>query len=146
MLEEVITLASGKKVTKEFIEEKYKVSSTTGQVVEMVEVFKSRDTQKGLQIIATLTSQGIDMKYFMQKIMENLHEQMLAQVSGKATVKDNGLVMDEIRILFSLLSRANGEMKYAVLPQLPLELVVLEWTTAGSVYSEPFDFAQGKLR
>lgn len=129
MLEEVITLAGDKKVTVEFIEEKFKVSSITFQVTVMLDALKQQDTQKGLKIISELTSQGIDMKYFILKLMETLHEKMLAQVRGKANPKD--FTMEEIKVLFMLLSRANNEMKYAVLPQLPLELVVLEWTQAG---------------
>lgn len=130
MLEEIITLADGKKVTKELIEEKYKVSSVALQVGEMIAVFKNRDAQNGLQIVAALTSQGIDMKYFIQKLMESLHESMLSLVQGKnreSGIENGDLSLEEIQGLFFILSRANAEMKYAVLPQLPLELAVLEW-------------------
>jgi DNA polymerase-3 subunit gamma/tau len=128
MLEEIITLAGDKKVTKEFIEEKFKVSSIIFQVAALIQVFKLRDAQKGLQIIAELSSQGVDMKHFIQKVMEALHEKMLTQINGKAKPTDVDFTMEELKILFQLLSRASGEMKYAVLPQLPLELAVLEWT------------------
>ncbi len=125
MLEELITLAQGKKITKDFIEEKYKVSSITLQVSDLLASFAAKDSQKGLQIIAALTQQGIDMKHFIQKLMEALHEEMLGQIQDKG--KASQFTLDEIKVLFALLSRAYGEMKFAVLPQLPLELVILEW-------------------
>ncbi|MBA3724228.1 MAG: DNA polymerase III subunit gamma/tau [Candidatus Levybacteria bacterium] len=137
MLEEIITLAGGKKVTKEFIEEKFKVSSIIFHVAAMFDVFKSKDTQKGLQIIADLAAQGVDMKHFIQKLMEGLHEQMIAQVTTKPKLSDTDLTLSEIKELFVLLSRAYGEMKYAVLPQLPLELVVLEWTNVDTPHPDP---------
>ncbi len=134
MLEEMVTLAQGKKITPDFIEEKYKVSNISVQVSDLLQSLSAKDVQKGLQIVAALTQQGIDMKHFIQKLMEALHEDMLTQIQGKG--KESVFSLDEIKILFALLARANGEMKYAVLPQLPLELVILEWC-AGTANASP---------
>lgn len=126
ILEEVITLSNGNPVNKAFIEEKYQVTSTANAVVSLIESFVTRDTKKGLDVIAQLSVQGVEMKYFLQKVMEALHADLLGQVGGKQS--ETGLSIEEIRILFELLSKAFAEMKFAVLPQLPLELAVVDWS------------------
>jgi hypothetical protein len=45
----------------------------------------------------------------------------------KFQIPSSNLSVDEIKILFMLLSQANNEMKTAVLPQLPLELAIIEY-------------------
>jgi hypothetical protein len=87
------------------------------------------------------------MKYFIQKIMESLHDRMLGLVTNKESGKENGeLRLEEIRALFGLLSRAYGEMKFAVLPQLPLELVVLEWTQVSTRQPDTSSALKGESR
>jgi len=135
ILEEIISVANGKKVTKELIEEKFQVSSITFSVLAMMEVFLTRDSVKGIEIVSQLVSQGIDMKYFVQKLLEELHRTLLETVQAKSQKStQKALTLDEIKELFVLLSRAYTEMKNAVLLQLPLELAILEWA---NVVSQP---------
>lgn len=130
ILEEIVSLSNDKKITKELVEKKYQVSSIKYQVVSMIESFSKRDTKEALTIVGNLVNQGVDMKYFLQELMNDLHIQMLEQVgvSKKETKSTKqGLELDEIRILFELLSQAYADTKFAVLPQLPLELVIIEY-------------------
>ncbi len=131
ILEEISLLAKGKKITAELIEEKYHASSTAQQVLSMFEALTKRDAKIALEIIERLVHEGIDIKYFLQQAIEFLHEQLLEQ----AGVKDNfkfqisnfKFSIVETKILFELFSKAYGDMRYAVLPQLPLELAVIEF-------------------
>jgi DNA polymerase-3 subunit gamma/tau len=123
VLEEIVSLANGQKITKQFVEDRYKVTSITQQVDEMFKALAVHDARKGIEIISNLTQLGVDMKYYIQQLMEALHIQLLAQLgSGKQTMK-----VTDIKRMFELFSKAYAEMRYAVLPQLPLELAVIEW-------------------
>lgn len=136
ILEEIILLADGKKVTKELIEQKYQVSSITFSVITMLEAFAQKDTAKGIAVINKLMEQGIDIKYFLQKLLEELHTQLLDAIKpDKKAQKADAFTMEELKALFALLSRAHGEMKNAVLPQLPLELALLDWTGGAGAIS-----------
>jgi DNA polymerase-3 subunit gamma/tau len=136
ILEEIVSLANGEKITKELVEGKYQVSSIRYQVLRIIDVFVKKDMKTGLEIVSKLVEQGVDMKYFLQALMDELHRQMLEQVGvgQRAEGKGQGakITIDEIRVLFELLSKANMDMKYAVLPQLPLELAIIEFTTQNS--------------
>lgn len=130
ILEEVSLMANGKPITKEFVEEKYKVSSIKYFVFSMIECLAAKENKKAFEIIAKLSDQGVDMKYFMTQLTETLHHMLLAQVDIPNTryeIPNTRLSLDGLKVLFALLTKAYGEMKYAVLPQLPLELAVLEW-------------------
>jgi len=62
-----------------------------------------------------------------------LHNSLLYK-AGVETISGTGLVLDnskleipQIKSLIELLSQAKSELKYAVLPQLPLELAIVGW-------------------
>jgi DNA polymerase-3 subunit gamma/tau len=130
IFEELSMIANGEKITKELIEEKYQISNAALYITKMVDTFVAKDAKAGLEIVETLVTQGFQMKDFVTKLTEHLHNLMLVK-SGVRTSdeKDSGLTIPEITVLFELLTRAYGEMKSAVLPQLPLELVILEWAS-----------------
>ncbi|MEK7517328.1 MAG: DNA polymerase III subunit gamma/tau, partial [Patescibacteria group bacterium] len=127
ILEEMVLLSKGKKITKEFMEVKYQISNIENQISKMIEFLSARDAKGGLELVGELVEQGVDMKYFIEQMITALHDILLAKVEAKENGKwkmENGkLEIGEIKELVELLSRAYGELKYAVLPQLPLELV-----------------------
>jgi len=130
ILEEVALLANGEKITEEFVESKYHESGTRNHVIGMFDALAKRDAKQGLEIIQKVTEQGVDMKHFLQQLMTELHRYLLTQVgirNPQSAIRNPELTIDDIKILFGLLSKANLDMKLAVLPQLPLELVVIEW-------------------
>jgi len=129
VLEEVALLSKRNKITKELVEKKYQVSSIKHQVSEMIEFLSKKDTKSGLQLIAKLVDQGVDIKYFMEQLIGELHEMLLARAGAISFAGSHlaRLEMGEIKELVELLSRAYGELRYAVLPQLPLELAIVEW-------------------
>lgn len=131
ILEEIVALADGKKITKELVEQRYKSSSILHFVSKMIEVLEKKNVSSGFKLVEQAIGQGIDVKYFIQQIMESLHEELIAKVgqSGKSESKKphNSFDLEELKSLLSLLDKAYAETKNAVLPQLPLELLVAEW-------------------
>ncbi|OGH25093.1 MAG: DNA polymerase III, subunit gamma and tau [Candidatus Levybacteria bacterium RIFCSPLOWO2_01_FULL_39_24] len=134
ILEEIVTLAKNKKITKELVEKNYSIASTQYQIAQMIKSLEEKDTKGGLGIVAKLASEGVEMGYFMQGLIETLHNSLLFKAGVEFSEDNSVLVMDnskleigEIKRLIELLAKAKSELKYAVLPQLPLELVIVEW-------------------
>ena len=134
ILEEVVLLSEGARITKEFVEVKYQISNIKNQISKVIEFLSKKNTHGGLKLISELVEQGVDMKYFMEQVIAELHEMLLVEVGISQTsefrIQNSELTIEEIKELVELLSKAYGELKYAVLPQLPLELAIVAWGLA----------------
>ncbi|MEK7450329.1 MAG: hypothetical protein AAB662_00110, partial [Patescibacteria group bacterium] len=129
ILEEVVGFAGRKKITKKLIEERYQISNLEHQVSQMIKFLEEKNTASALKLISELTKQGLDMKYLLEQIIEKLHLLLLARAGVIKETKNFGsnLQIEEIKRLVELLVKAHQELKYAILPQLPLEMVIIEW-------------------
>ncbi|MBI2613251.1 MAG: DNA polymerase III subunit gamma/tau [Candidatus Levybacteria bacterium] len=131
LLEEIALLAGRKKIAKELIEEKYYVSSIKYHIRAMVKCLDAKDTKGGLELVSKLTEQGIDMKFFIEELIQTLHSLLLQKVGIKNDQELEVQILDfdinGIKRLVELFAKAHSELKYAVLPQIPLELVIVEW-------------------
>src|SRR6185369_13648673 len=125
ILEEVSTLADGAKITKELIEERYKVASIINFINSLL-----KNLKESLSIVQQAVDQGVDAKYFIDQLIRTLHNLLLIQVKINGQQLTSAFSLDEIKELVELFSKAYGEIKYAVLPQLPLELAIIEYCTA----------------
>jgi DNA polymerase III subunit gamma/tau len=134
ILEEMALIAKDKKITKELVEKNYSIASTQYQIAQIIKSLENKDVKSGFDVIAKLTSEGVEMGYFMQGLIETLHNSLLHK-AGVENILGTGLILDnskleifEIKKLIELLSEAKNELKFAVLPQIPLELVIVEWS------------------
>ncbi len=131
ILEEISLLS--KKITKELVEQKYQIASIHYQIAQMIKSLEHKDSKSALEIVTKLSSEGIEMGFFIEQLIETLHNNLLfkmgvvdTQNSGFRT-ENSKMEIAEIKILIELLSKAKSELKYAVLPQIPLELAIVEW-------------------
>jgi DNA polymerase-3 subunit gamma/tau len=127
LLEEVAVFAGSKTVTADLVNEKFNNIGITESVSKMLNAFVEKDAKKGIEICKELANQGMDFKYFIEELMGELHLMLLQIVGVEKADKEVGLELLEIRKLFQLLTAAYLETKTAVLSQMPLEMVVLEW-------------------
>lgn len=131
ILEEMALVFKNKKITKELIENKFQISNIKYQISEMVEFLAKKDIKASLNLVGKLVEQGVDMKYFMEQLMNTLHTVLLQELgveeSKELKIQNGEFTVNEIKNLVELLNKACGELKYAVLPQLPLELAIIEW-------------------
>ncbi len=134
ILEEMSMLAADRRITAQLVEERYQVSSIKYQVSSMFEALIKRDTKSGLQIIEEVSTKGTDIKFFLQQLIGFLHESLLEEAGIKNnlefTINKLKFSIEEIKILFELFSKAYADMRTAVLPQLPLELAIIEYISA----------------
>ena len=137
ILEEMTQIAKGKKITKELVEKNYSIAGTQYRIAQMIKAMENKDVKNGLEVINKLVQEGIEMGNFMQGLIETLHNSLLSKagvevIAGSSTFTVDNLKLEigEIKKLIELLSQAKSELKYAVLPQIPLELVIVEWGTS----------------
>lgn len=141
ILEELAS--SNSKISKALIEEKYQVASIHHVISGLIVSLNKRDIKKSLQQVREATALGIDMKYFTQQLIELLHTELLTQIGieNGPEAKKYDLPVEDIKLLIEVFSKANGELKYAVIQQLPLELAIIEYitykNTSETVQNEP---------
>ncbi len=131
ILEELLALSNGKPITQDLVEEKYKVTSIKHQERQLLHAFLKKDVRLGFQIVSELVNQGIDIKYFIEQLVAELHQLLLFKVgvvkNDALGITNSELEIEDIKKLIELFTKAYGELKYAVLPSLPLELAIVEW-------------------
>ncbi len=131
ILEELSLFANGKPITKESFEKSFKISKIPLQVTSLLGAMKSNKPKSGIEVIQELATEGIDLKFFISQVIAELHKKLLLAMeveTQKNELPDTvRFEMNEIKALVMLFTNAYQEMKYSVLPQLPLELAVIEW-------------------
>jgi DNA polymerase-3 subunit gamma/tau len=131
ILEEIAVFAGRKTVTADLVNEKFNSLGISESLNQMIEVFIQKDAKKGLELCRELVKQGMDFKFFIEQLTDKLHVILLQKVGVEKIDKESPLSLLEIRRLFELLATAYQETKTAVLPQMPLELMILEWGEDG---------------
>jgi len=127
ILEEISVFAGRKTITADLVNEKFNSLGIGESLNRMIEVFMQKDTKKGLELCRELVKQGMDFRFFIEQLAERLHLALLQKVGVEKSDKEFSLSLLEIRKLFELLATAYQETKTAVLAQMPLELMILEW-------------------
>ncbi|MBI2196964.1 hypothetical protein HYU45_05155 [Candidatus Daviesbacteria bacterium] len=137
-MEEMASVANRKKITKELLEKKYQISNIKYQALQILSFLAKKDKKEGLKLTSKIVEQGIDMKYFLEQLINTLHEELLTQLGVASSKSKVGFSVEEVKHLIELLARAHSELKYAVLPQLPLELAIIGWGLQAQNSAEPY--------
>ena len=131
ILEELALTYSGQKITKEMIEKKYQMSGIRQQVIEILTFMSVRNTRDGLKLVSSLVGRGVDMKYFAEQMINQLHLLLLSKLGveqeADKNIPDLKFTVEEIKKLVELLAKAYADIKYTVISQLPLEIAIIEW-------------------
>ncbi len=140
ILEELAISMGKKKITKEIVEEKFQITNISGKaghISKMLEYFEKKDAKQGLKLISKIIEQGMDMKFFIEQTINELHKMLLIKAGVNTSESEIELGIEDIKQMIGLLSKAHGELKSAVLPQLPLELAIIEYTQNQAEQKEP---------
>lgn len=131
LLEEIVSIAHGKKITEELIDKTYHVSGVSSLAESLCQALLDQDTKAALEVIKQGVEQGVQVRYVLEEVLSVLHAALLKK-SGVADDTPDGIASQfsirELNLLLRVFSRALVETKYAVIPQLPLELAVIELT------------------
>lgn len=124
ILEELSLFAGKKQINKKFLEEKYNILGIESSLQEFTDALFQKDTKKGFEVISKLNSSGVDFKLFIERLLENFHTLLIDSLS-----KESAFQTKEIKKIIELLSKAYLDTKYSFLPNLPLEIMVIEWNS-----------------
>jgi len=125
ILEEVS--AGNKKITTRLIEKKYNYGNVNKSISELILALKKKDSKRSIRIITDLEAESTDFKYFTEQFVNALHKKLIEELENGA--EDSG----ETKELILVIIKAYSEIKFSILPQLPLELAVVEWCSQGEV-------------
>jgi DNA polymerase-3 subunit gamma/tau len=127
ILEELMSSANGKKITKELLEEKYQVLSIEKRILDLLKFLEEKNSPKALELIGKLGKEGIEIKYFLEQLINKLHEDLLVKAGALMQEPQTNFSMGEITNLIESLVKANLEIRFSPLPQLPLEITIVQW-------------------
>jgi DNA polymerase III subunit gamma/tau len=139
ILEELMSAAGGKKITKELLEKKFQLLSTEQKVGHLLRYLEEKNSKKALELIGQLSKDGVDAKFFLEQLINKLHEELLIKAKVLQQEPTTNFSLDEITVLIETLVKANLEIKFSILPQLPLEIAVVEWGIKKSESPKPQD-------
>ncbi len=133
MLEEIVSIVEvkdGKRtLTKNLVEERYHTGSMSQAVRDLLTCLESRDTKRAILLISHVLAQGIPVRDYLQAVLEKLHQVLLAKL-GVGDTPDLLPQTDLPRVqeIIATLSLAYGQLRSAVIQQLPLELAIITLT------------------
>lgn len=143
ILEELSLQSNQKKITLELLENLYKSGSTDLSTDELITAVFKKDVKKAIKIIDTLSQNNADFKQVIEKTANKLHALLVEQaLKSQPELKDT-------KLFLNLLDEAYKQARGAVLPQLPLEIAVIEYCiknepqSVTSTLQKPFAVNQG---
>ena len=134
LLEEILITYPRAKITVEMVKkifggEEFLEKGILGWLV-------TRNAQNALLWLQDAVRNGADLRILTSALLEVLHTHLLKRYG---ILRENfnyeeileQLKVEELKNLISLFSQASQELKAAVIPQLPLELAIIEWCEGG---------------
>jgi DNA polymerase-3 subunit gamma/tau len=94
---------------------------------DILTAMEQRKQQQALSIIAQAMARGIDLRFLTQQILELLRDILLEELGvTKKTIKAS-FSQEETKRLIDLFDNAGRNLRGAVIPQLPLEMAVIDY-------------------
>lgn len=123
ILEELSLHSNGKKISLSLIDTLYKTGNIDRGVNELVRFGLEKKAKEALGVIQNLASVNADFKLVIEKMAEVLHEKLIETAS-----EDKIDALEEINGFLKVLDEAYKDLKGAILPQLPLEIALIEYS------------------
>ncbi len=143
---------SGGKITVDQIKEI--LGQTIGLTPEkLLEFLLAKDVKGAISEIGRLVEIGGNLKFYTESLLEILRESLLFKIGvfdlkiedfRKAKEVANSLTIEEIKYLIEIFSKAALELKETIIPQLPLELAVVEWCGEKDGLKKAVDLEESK--
>lgn len=124
ILEELSLLSEDKKVTKVLFDSLFHTRTIESEVEKLTAFLLEKNVKKALHTIDTLSQKGVDVKLVNQKLVERLHLLARGYVEN---MDEKKISLSEVVKLIEYFSESYTQLRYAVIPQLPLELAIIQW-------------------
>lgn len=139
ILEELVAIAGGSEITEELLESKYHTTTVLQAIQKLLQALEQKDSKLSFAIVTQLVNQGGDMTFFLTELLHELHTYLLSKL-GVEVESSLSVSFDivETKSLIELFAKALGETKYAVIPQLPMELAIVQYCIGEGVSDPSF--------
>jgi len=129
-------------------------SSNVSEIIQFISYILNKNASNALKQINKLADEGINLSQFTEDIVELLRVMMVTKAGAtidaggldlskdteKAIAKLNkDITATELINLIDLLMRRRLEIKSSPIPQMPLELAIVEWSESGVLRPETGD-------
>lgn len=128
LLEELVLSSKGKKITVSLFDDTFKTKGLYEEIYDLLGAYARRDAKKALEVITTLHMNGSDFKVVIGRIVDHLRGLLMLRNGIESREKDiKGLSIEDIKNLLEMSNEAYAELKVAVIPTLPLELMTVKF-------------------
>ena len=128
ILEELSIASSGKKITLGILNTIYKSANIDVEIQNLLVNLSRKDLQGALKIVEEMVEKGADFKVAVERTASRIHQILML----RAKVGDEGddipeFTTGQLKKLLNEVNECYGQIKFSVLPQIPVELVVVGW-------------------
>jgi DNA polymerase-3 subunit gamma/tau len=124
-LEELSVYSENKEITAQTLESVFKIGSTEKMIEELLNAIQNKKLSSSLQIIQIFADNGIDFKVVHEKLVQHLHQELITLQIDNKYISDFSLA--EIKKLLEVINISYGQLRFSVLPQLPLEIAIMDY-------------------
>ncbi|MGB6838964.1 MAG: DNA polymerase III subunit gamma/tau [Microgenomates group bacterium] len=118
-------IIEGKTLDKETVEE-FLFNRRTFDIDKLLNLLAERNAKKALEEVEGVVATGASLETYTASILDSLRGALLSKVGLDGEDLKN-FSKKELIILIKLFLQVASEMKGAVIEQLPLEIVIVEW-------------------
>lgn len=94
----------------------------------LLELLAKKDTKGALEEVDAIVAKGVNLRVYTSEVVGVLRRMLLTRLGVEGEVGENlELNNEELREMIELFSRVLLALPTAVIPQLPLELVAIQW-------------------
>ncbi|MBI3385053.1 DNA polymerase III subunit gamma/tau [Candidatus Gottesmanbacteria bacterium] len=86
-----------------------------------------KNVKEGLLLIKKYVETGLDINAFVRDLLLTIEKYLLIKMEVVKEEKKVEFSLGDLKKLASMLSLAENEMKFSFVPELPLELLTIEW-------------------
>lgn len=128
ILEELAISSEGKKIKKDTLEKSFKTAGMDPEIQNLLFALSAKDINKSLKIIDDFAARGTDFKVLTEKIAAAIHAILMLRADISSEISDiESFTTGDLQALLAMVNDSYRNIKFSILPQIPLELVVVEW-------------------
>ncbi len=138
ILEELSIASNGSKITLETLNSTYKSANLDVEIQNLLESLSKKDLQNSVKIVEDLVAKGTDFKILTGKLAQKIHQILMfrAKINTEEVNDIAEFNTNDLNELLSEINKSYGQIKFSILPQIPLELVVVGWCLEGNMKKE----------
>lgn len=110
-------------------------------IEEFLLILQKRQAREAILWINKKFEQGVNLKVLIEKLLDTSRNILLTNFGIEEVKLENkfNFSQEELECLIGLFTRAYGELRFAVIAQLPLEMAIIEWSSFAKATDDKAD-------